>query len=307
MNILLTGSSGTIGTRLFEKLIAEGHNVTGVDKRENDWNATLSAKTIIADLIGLDNLEKLPQRIDLIIHFAANARVYELVKNPALAFENMVMTFNILEFARKNRIRRIIFSSSREVYGTVTNKEQIDENDMRIENCESPYAASKISCEALFHSYRKVFGVDFVIFRFSNVYGMYDKSDRVIPLWIRQTLNKEDLIVFGEHKSLDFTYVDDAVDGVCRAIGTFENIRGETFNVASGKGVKLGHVANLIKKLLGSRCKTIIEENRPGEVWKFTADISKAKKLLHYEPKVDIVEGLSRTVQWYKEYYRRRG
>jgi nucleoside-diphosphate-sugar epimerase len=307
MNILLTGSSGTIGTRLFEKLVAEGHSVTGADKRRNHWNTSLNAKTIIVDLLNSEDLKRLPKVTDLIIHLAANARVYELVKNPELAFENMIMTSNMLEFARENRIRRIIFSSSREVYGNLRRKKQIGENEVRIENCESPYAASKISSEAFLHSYRRVFEADFVILRFSNVYGMYDDSDRVIPLWIREALNKEDLIVFGERKVLDFTYIDDTVEGVCKVIDTFDNITGETFNIASGKGVKLTYVANMIRKLLGGTSKTIVEKNRPGEVWKFTADISKAKKVLHYEPKIHIDEGLSRTVQWYEEYYQTRG
>lgn len=134
------------------------------------------------------------------------------------------------------------------MYGNLRNKEEIEESDMRIENCESPYAASKISSEALLHSYRKVYGLEFVILRFSNVYGMYDDSDRVIPLWIRQTLNRENLVVFGEGKSLDFTYIDDTVEGITRVIDRFENVAGQTFNIASGKGVKLSYVANMIKK-----------------------------------------------------------
>jgi UDP-glucose 4-epimerase len=305
MNILLTGSSGTIGTRLFEKLIGEGHRTTGVDKKKNDWNVSLNARTIIANLLNSGELEKLPKEIDLIVHLAANARVYELVKKPELALENMIMTSNILEFAREKKIPRIIFSSSREVYGNLTNKDQIEESDFKIDNCESPYAASKISSEAFLHSYRRVFGVDFIIMRFSNVYGMYDISDRVIPLWIRRSLDKENLIVFGEKKVLDFTYIDDTVDGVSKAIDRFDNIAGETFNLASGKGVSLSYVANMIRKLVGNGSKIIIKENRPGEVWRFTADISKAAKLLQYKPKIDIDTGLERTVQWYKEYLKR--
>jgi UDP-glucose 4-epimerase len=305
MNILLTGSSGTIGTRLFEKLIAEGHNVIGADKRENYWKASLNSRTTVVDLLNPVNLKKLPREIDLIVHLAANARVYELVKNPELAFENMIMTSNILEFARENRIQRIFFSSSREVYGNLTIKDQIEESDFRIDNCESPYAASKISSEAFLHSYRRVFGLDFVIVRLSNVYGMYDASDRVIPLWIKRSLDKEDLTVFGEKKILDFTYIDDTVDGINKAISKFDNIAGETFNIAFGKGVRLSYVANMIRKLLGNGSKTIIKENRPGEVWRFTADISKAAKLLQYKPKIDIDVGLARTVQWYKGYFKR--
>ncbi len=303
MNILLTGSSGTVGTRLFEKLLGSGYDVVGVDKRENAWDASLNEKTLKVDLLDSRNLGRLPRNLDLIIHFAANARVYELVKNPEMALENMVMTANILEFARKNNTRKVVFSSSREVYGNLTEKALIKEGNLRIENCESPYAASKISSEALIHSYQKVYGVESVILRFSNVYGMYDDSDRVVPLWIRQALENQDLVVFGENKTLDFTYIDDTVDGVARVLQRFENVKGETFNIASGKGVKLIDVAENIKKLLGSASKTVIKDNRPGEVWQFTADISKAEKLLQYEPRIGIDEGLIETVQWYRDFH----
>lgn len=306
MNILLTGSSGTIGTRLFENLLKLGYSVVGVDRRENTWSTSLDEKTIKADLLNLNNLRKLPRDIDLIIHFAANALVYKLVEKPEMAFENMAMTANILEFARKNSTRKIIFSSSREVYGNLTEKESVREDEMRIENCESPYAASKISCEVFIHSYKRVYGIDPVILRFSNVYGMYDDSDRVVPLWIRQCLRNEELTVFGEKKALDFTYVDDAVDGVIRVLQRFDSVKGETFNIASGKSVKLTLVAENIKKLVGSKSKTVIKDIRPGEVWHFTANLSKAKRLLQYQPKTYINEGLSKAVQWYKSFYNMR-
>lgn len=304
MNILLTGASGTIGTRLLEKILKSEYNVIGVDRKENKWNISLNSRTIKRDLLNPSTFEKLPKDIDLIIHFAANARVHELNKNPKLALENIITTFNILDFARKKKIKKIIFSSSREVYGNLLDEDSIKENYVKIGKSESPYAASKVSSEAFIHSYKKVYGIDFVIVRFSNVYGMYDNSNRVIPLWIKQALNDEDLILFGKDKVLDFTYVDDAVMGVIRVIKEFENVKGETFNIAYGKGVKLTYVARKIKKMLNSESRIVIKENRLGEVWKFEADISKAKMLLNYDPKIDINEGLLKTVQWYKNYYK---
>jgi UDP-glucose 4-epimerase len=300
MTILLTGSSGTIGTRLFEKLIASGYDVVGVDRRENTWSGSLDKKTVRVDLLNPSNLRKLPRDADLMIHFAANARVYELVINPEMAFENITMTSNLLEFARKTKVKKIIFSSSREVYGNLTGRETVKEDDMRIANCESPYAASKISCEAMIQSYHRAYGVDFAVLRFSNVYGMYDNSDRVVPLWIGRASRKEDLVVFGENKILDFTYIDDTVEGVIRVLERFGSVKGETFNIASGKGTNLSLIASKIKKLVGSSSKIVIKDGRPGEVWKFTADISKAKTLLQYEPKTDIDDGLLSTVRWYE-------
>lgn len=303
VKILLTGSSGTIGTRVFEELLELKYGVVGVDKKPNQWNPSLNEKTLIMNLLKEEKLKKLPKNIDLLIHFAANARVYELVENPELALENIIITFNVLEFARKHGISKIIFSSSREVYGNLTEKKSITEEMVKIENCESPYSASKLTAEVLIHAYKKVYGIDFVIIRFSNVYGMYDESDRVIPLWIKQALKNEDLIVFGKNKLLDFTYIDDTVSGVVNIIRKFDDIKGETLNVAFGEGVKLTNVANKIKELLASKSKILIKENRPGEVWKFQANISKARRLIGYRPKIDINEGLARTVEWYKKFY----
>lgn len=305
MRIMLTGSSGTIGTRLFEKLLQLNHDVIGVDRKENKWKKSLNKRTIKIDLLKQRDLIKLPTDIDLIIHLAANARVYELVTHPELALENIFTTFNVLEFARESKINKIIFSSSREIYGNSIDENLMAEDKVKIESCESPYSASKISAEALIHAYKKVYGVDFVIIRFSNVYGMYDDSDRVIPLWIRQALKNEDLVVYGGNKVLDFTYIDDAINGVMKIIERFDNIKAETFNIAYGKGVKLTYVANKIRELLGSESKIIIKENRLGEVWKFQADISKAEKLLDYEPKVGIDEGLVKTAEWYKKFEKR--
>jgi nucleoside-diphosphate-sugar epimerase len=296
--ILITGSSGTIGTRLGEKLLNLGYEIIGVDWKINKWHRNLEKRTIHLDLRNKNLvLKKLPKKVDLIIHLAANARVYELVKNPDLARDNMITTYNILEYARINKVKNIIFASSREVYGN-TKKAKHKEEDVRIENCESPYSASKISGEALIHSYHKCFGTNYVIIRFSNVYGMYDESDRVIPLFIRKAIKNENLVVFGKDKILDFTYIDDAVEGAIKIIQKFDKIKNNTFNIATGKGTKILFVAQLIKKFLDSKSRIIIKQNRPGEVVKYIADISKAKKLLNYEPRTDIIEGVKKTIEW---------
>ena len=297
--ILITGSSGTIGTRLGEKLLNLGYEIIGVDWKKNKWHKNLEKRTTHLDLRNKNLvLKKLPKKVDLIIHLAANARVYELVKNPDLARDNMITTYNILEYARINKIKNIIFASSREVYGN-TKKAKNKEEDVKIENCESPYSASKISGEALIHSYHKCFGINYVIIRFSNVYGMYDESDRVIPLFIRKAIKNENLVVFGKDKILDFTYIDDAVEGVIKVIKRFNKVKNNIFNIATGKGTKILFVAQLIKKFLNSKSRIIIKQNRPGEVIKYIADISKAKKLLNYEPRTDIIEGVKKTIEWY--------
>jgi len=297
--ILVTGSSGTIGTRLAETLLGEGFDIIGVDREPNTWNDAVNKKTIILDLRDKERvLKELPKDVDVVIHLAANARVFNLVVDPSLARDNFEMVFNVLEFARQNEIKNFMFSSSREVYG---NSEKIvhAEDDVHIDYCESPYTASKIGGEALVQAYRQCYGMETVILRFSNVYGMYDKSDRVIPLFIKLCKENKDLVVYGKEKLLDYTYIDDCVGGIITALYEFPSINGQVYNLAYGSGTSIVDVARLIQKRMDSGNAVRLENNRTGEVVRYIADISKAKKSFGFEPKVPIEEGVNKTVDWY--------
>src|SRR3989338_5730538 len=184
MRILVTGSSGTIGTRLCEKLLEQGHDIVGVDWKKNRCKPEMDIRTIIADLRDEKNLAALPTDSDAVVHLAANARVYELVKDPDRARDNFLSTYNVVEFVRKNKIPRLIFASSREVYGNAE-RETYAEDMVKIDLCESPYTATKMAGEALIHAYRRCYGLKTGILRFRNVYGAYDDSDRIVPLFIR--------------------------------------------------------------------------------------------------------------------------
>jgi len=201
---------------------------------------------------------------------------------------------------QKKNIKRFVFASSREVYG---NSKQVvySENEAYVRNCESPYTASKIGGEALVHAYHQCYGINFIIIRFSNVYGIYDDSNRVIPLFIKLTKENKDLVVYGKEKLLDFTYIDDAISGVLRCAENFDQVKNETFNVSSSKAISIIELARLIQKYMNSKNKIVIKENRAGEVMKFIADISKAKKKFSYEPKITIDEGVRKSIQWYTE------
>lgn len=150
------------------------------------------------------------------------------------------------------------------------------------------------------HSYHQCYGIDFVILRFSNVYGKYDDSDRVIPVFIETANQNKDLIVFGKDKLLDFTYIDDCVDGIIKSIENFGGVKNNTINIASGKGIAIVELAKVILNKMTSRGKIIVKESRTGEVTKCIVDISRARELLNYEPKVSIDEGIERAIEWYK-------
>lgn len=300
--ILVTGSSGTIGTRLCQRLLENGYEFIGVDWKKNKWDKEIEKRTIHLDLRNKNLVfKKLPKNIDLIIHLAANARVYNLVLDPNLALDNIITTFNILEFARLNKIKNIIFASSREIYGNSPKVVHKEEN-IKLEFIESPYSASKLSGEVLIRAYKKCYEIDFVIIRFSNVYGMYDNSDRVVPLFIKLAKQNKNLIIYGKEKVLDFTYVDDAVNGVLLVIKKFLKAKNNVFNIATGKGIKVLDVAKLIIKNLNSKSKIILKKNRTGEVVKYIANINKAKKILDYQPTMDIKNGIIKSIKWYSDF-----
>lgn len=299
-SVLVAGSSGMIGTALCEELMRSGYEVTGVDLRHNRWSESVNRATLICDLRVRSFFDILPKDFDVIIHLAANARVFYTVVEPTLARDNFEMLFNVLEFSKLSNIRRSIFASSREVYGD-PDKVSFREDEVTLRDCRSPYAATKIGAEALVAAYHHNYGIAPIVLRFSNVYGKYDDSDRVIPLFLKKAWKGEDLTVFGEEKLLDFTYISDCISGIMKCIQKFDEVKGNVFNIASGKGTTLLQLANMIRNTVGAKGKIIVGESRAGEVTKFVADISAAKKLLDYEPRVPLDTGIRKTIQWYRD------
>lgn len=297
--VLVTGSSGMIGTALCEALLQGGYEVIGVDLKHNKWSEGVDSATVICDLRNSSFFEKLRKEFDMVVHLAANARVFNTVVTPQLAKDNFDISFNILEFCRLNNIKRFVFGSSREVYGN-SDKVYPREDEVDLRNCESPYTATKIAGEALVSAYHYCYGIEYIILRFSNVYGKYDDSDRLIPLIIERMRKDEDIMVFGREKLLDFTYISDCVKGIMKSIEQFNSAKGNILNIATGKGTSILDLAKIMQYKAGATSKLVIQEKRAGEVMQFIADISRARELLHYEPEVFIDVGIVRTLEWYK-------
>lgn len=297
MKILVTGSSGTIGTHLCDTLLQRGDDVVGTDIAPNKWLPSVQAVTVVADLRKKEDFAKLPTDVDIVIHLGANARVYELVENPDRALDNFITLYNTLEFCRKNGVKKFLFASSREGYGNV-HADLYTEDMVRVEHCESPYTASKVGGEALVHAYEKCYGIDCIIFRFSNVYGMYDDSERVVPLFIRRARKGEKLTVFG-NKCLDFTYIDDAIHGLVLAIDKFDDAKGDTYNIAYGEGNTIEKLAEIINAHFKSDAGIDMDKIRTGEISRYVADISKAKKKLGYKPQTPFIDGVNKSIEWY--------
>ncbi|MBI4138633.1 NAD-dependent epimerase/dehydratase family protein [Candidatus Uhrbacteria bacterium] len=300
-HVLVTGSSGMIGTRLMERLRDAGIVATGVDIKPNRWDAEIGGRTIRLDLRDTAaSLAQLPTDADMVIHLAAHARVFDLIQRPELARENVETTFTALEYARARKIP-ILFASSREVYGD-TSEAAHREDDVHLERSENPYTASKMSGEAFVWAYRRCYGVPSLTLRFANAYGMYDLHDRVIPLFIRRSREGKELVVYGKGKTLDFIHIDDAVSGIMRAVERFDVAKDNVYNIASGVGTTVLQIAELVSKAFGRSASVHIEENRTGEVMACVADTALARERLGFEPTIGIEEGIARTVDWYRSH-----
>ena len=274
MRILVTGSSGQIGTNLALRLQRDGHSVFGVDKRPNPWVGD-AFPTLLQDLAGhyssfpggINGVEY--PEVDLVVHLAAHAKVHQLVRH---RFEEYAET--VADFAYT----------------------------------ESTYSASKIAGEAFVYSYARCYGLRYLVFRFSNVYGRFDndlhRMVRVLPLWIHKLSRNEAITVYGEDKTLDFTYVDDCVDGIVRGIQALAEgrVASGTINLAYGKGNRLLHAAEMIAEELGVEPEITIAPPLLGEVTHYVADVTKAREVLGYEPQVPLEEGIKRSVEWFRSW-----
>ena len=312
MRVLVTGSSGQIGTNLALRLQADGHDVFGVDKRQNAWSDAFP--TLLQDLAGhypafaggIGGVEY--PEVDVVVHLAAHAKVHQLVRQPHRALENAIMTFNVLEYCRQLALP-LVFSSTREVYGDVHRFEEYAEEAADFAFTESPYSASKITSEAFIYSYARCYGLSYLVFRFSNVYGRYDndlwRMDRVLPLFMHQLSRGEPITIFGgEEKVLDFTYVDDCVDGIARGVVALAEgrVANETINLAYGEGNTLLRAAELIAAELEVEPTIAVAPSLLGEVTHYVADIRKARELLGWEPQTPLSEGVPQAVAWFREW-----
>jgi UDP-glucuronate 4-epimerase len=312
MTFLVTGGAGFIGSNLSQRLLKEGHAVVAYDnldpfyppayKLENlaQLKESRSFQFVEGDILDADGLEDLFSKIkfDQIIHLAAKAGVGPSLKDPvAYQSVNVVGTNILLEAARRHEISKITIASSSSVYG-VNSKTPFSESDP-IFTPISPYAASKLACEALGHVYAHTFGMDVVMLRFFTVYGPLQRPDLAIHKFAAAMLRGEPIQVFGDGSSArDYTYVSDTVDGIIACTkGSFGY---EIFNLGESQTVKLSYMIELLEKNLGRKAMIKRLPNQPGDVPLTYADISKARARLGYNPHVAIEEGIALFLDWFK-------
>jgi UDP-glucose 4-epimerase len=297
--ILITGGNGFIGSHLAEKLIEQGEEVTLLDIVFNENSAGIDCEKIEADVRDYDKVKEAVNGKDSVIHFAAVSRVAWGQERPRECIEtNSVGTANVLEAVREAGNEAFVFlGSSREVYGE---PESNPVNEKAVKNPISIYGISKLSGEKLALSYKKYFGTRVIIFRFSNVYGAKrDLPERVMPNFAMKAINGEPLIINGGDQVLDFTFLDDTLNGILKAYEKRESIIGQDFHFVTGKGTSVQELAETILSISGSDAKIEVRDVKSFDVKKFIGDNSKSKEILDWQPEVSLEDGIKKMIDAY--------
>lgn len=313
MNILVTGGAGFIGSHVCERLLRDGHAVCAFDDL-NDFYApalkqanlrslqslALPFTFIHGDLTDPAAVEEAfaSAQFDQVIHLAARAGVRPSLQQPALYQRvNVEGTVNLLEAARLRKVRKVTIASSSSVYG-VNAKVPFSEADP-IFSAISPYAASKLACEALGHTYHHVYGLDIAMLRFFTVYGPRQRPDLAIHKFASLISAGRPIPVFGDGSTArDYTYVTDTVDGILAC--TRQEFGFDIFNLGESQTVRLDYLISLLEKSLGKAANIDRQPPQPGDVPITYADISKARAKLGYNPTVKIEVGIPKFVEWFQ-------
>jgi UDP-glucuronate 4-epimerase len=312
-NILVTGGAGFIGSHLVDQLLSENDwHVTVVDDFNDFYSPDIKRRNISAhlnnsnftlfeaDIRNADLIKTVfeKQNFDCIVHLAARAGVRPSLSEPKLYVEtNIIGTLNLLELAKEFGVKQFVFASSSSVYG-INAKIPFSEDDM-VSNPISPYAATKSAGELLCHTFSHLYNIRTVCLRFFTVYGARQRPDLAIHKFCQLITEGKLIPVFGDGKTRrDYTYIDDTIQGVRAAID-FNQTKHEIFNLGESETTELSTLIYLLESNLGKTAKIDRQPFQPGDVPLTFSDISKAKKLLNYNPQTKIEDGIRKFVDWF--------
>lgn len=316
MKILLTGAAGFIGFHLAKRL-QENNEIIGLDNINDYYDTKLkhdrlsilnqnsNFKFFKIDIVDYDELSKLVSSVkpDVIIHLAAQAGVRYSIDNPfKYQKSNLEGFLNILEICRQFNISKLVFASSSSVYGNSAN-EYFKETD-NVDHPISLYAATKKANELMASTYTHLFGFQTIALRFFTVYGPYGRPDMAYFKFLNSLKENRNIQIYNNGNLLrDFTYIDDIVDGIIKTLA-YKPSGAHVFNLGNNKPVKLMDFISIIEKIYGKEFQKEFVEMQDGDVYKTAANIDLAIKELNYKPTHTIDEGLTKFIEWYKEYYK---
>ncbi len=307
MRYLVTGGAGFIGSNTVDELVRRGHSVVVLDDLSNGKESNLSGvagqiELIRGSITELETVRKACRGVDYVLHLAARASVPRSIKDPLETNRvNVDGTLAVLLAARDAKVRRVVFSASSSAYGETPTLPKVETMPAAP---ISPYGVSKLAGEIYLQVFGRVYGLENVSLRYFNVFGPRQDPGSpysgVLSRFCLALLQGEQPVVFGDgEQSRDFTYIDNVVEInllACEA----PNASGKVFNIGTGNRYTLNHTLKLLEKFSGTAVRTKHDPPREGDIRDSQADISLARKILGYNPRVGFEEGLRRTWEWYR-------
>ena len=304
MNILVTGGAGFIGSHLVRHLLAKGEKVTALDNLSTGLAENLPSEAKLVEMDILD--EELPKVVaagafDAIVHLAAQTMVDTSIKNPLLdTRENLLGTVQVLEAARAANVKRVIFASTAAVYGDVK------EDDLPVREAQptlplSFYGLSKLSVEKYLEMYEKLYGMEYVVLRFANVYGERQGDGGeggVISIFAKAVAEGRDITIYGDgEQTRDFVYAGDIAEGILAALRTEEV--NAAYNLSTQTETSLRELVSLLAEIRGREIVPKYGAEREGDIYKSMLSNSRARRGLDWQPATTLAEGLRRTYEYF--------
>ena len=304
MNILVTGGAGFIGSHLVRHLLAKGEQVTALDNLSTGLAENLPPEAKLVEMDILD--EELPKVVaagafDAIVHLAAQTMVDTSIKNPLLdTRENLLGTVQVLEAARAANVKRVIFASTAAAYGDVK------EDDLPVREAQptepmSFYGLSKLSVEKYLEMYRKIYGMEYVVLRFANVYGERQGDGGeggVISIFAKAVAEGRDITIYGDgEQTRDFVYAGDIAEGIWAALRTEEV--NAAYNLSTQTETSLRELVSLLAEIRGRKIVPKYGAEREGDIYKSMLSNSRARRGLDWQPATTLADGLRRTYEYF--------
>lgn len=332
-DVLVTGAAGFIGFHLSNRLLKEGHNVTGIDNLNSYYDVNLKTARLErltpfdnfsffrSDISNLEDMEKIfkNNKFDVVVNLAAQAGVRYSIQNPHAYVESYLAGFiNILECCRHNEVKHLVFASSSSVYGANTKMPFSVHNN--IDHPISLYAATKKANELMAHAYSHLYDLCCTGLRFFTVYGPWGRPDMALFLFTKAILNNEPIKIFNHGRmQRDFTYIDDIIEGIVGVMGRLPEPNPDwssddpdpgtsytgyrIYNIGNNNPVELTDFIAIIEKTLGRKAKKEYLGLQPGDVPATYADIDDLSKDVGFMPRTSIETGIKHFITWYKEFY----
>ena len=306
MRYLVTGGAGFIGSNTVDELIRRGHEVVVLDdlstgNEDNLLSAANNIEFVLGTIADLSLMRNVCRRVDYVIHLAARTSVPKSIRDPLETNRvNVDGTLNVLVAARDARVKRVVFACSSSIYGDTPT---LPKQESMMPAPISPYGVSKLAAERYGFSFYNVYGLEFVSLRYFNVFGLRQSPNSpysgVLSLFNAAAQKGETVKIFGDgEQSRDFTYVSNIVEAnllACEADGA----AGHAFNLGTANRYTLNHILDLLSKIAGKPIERRYEPARKGDIRDSQADITRAREVLGYEPRIGFTEGLKRTWEWH--------